>query len=429
MLARKESMYRLFAPMQPIQSTSRIELIDALRGFALVGILMVNMHYFAHPIEAQLIAPEAATLNRIAGWFIRLFFEGKFFPLFSFLFGLGISIQQRRAEQRGVSIRPLLYRRMIVLLLFGVAHAVLLWTGDILALYAVLGLVLITFFYRTASRTNIIWAIILLGVLNLFLALGVVGIQASLANPVTAAPMREGFAQEAVDAEARVANDYAVYAEGTWAEITSERAADFFADSVPLLFFSAPVVFAMFLLGLAFGHYRIFSERERHRPLLKRIAIVGVPLGLSLNIAYTVFAAELSLSAPLTWATFFAFFSNTVGGPILTLGYISSLTLLYDRGKTMRAFLDAFAPAGRMALTNYLMHSVIWTSVFYGYGGGLFGRVGLALGITLTLVTIGVQLPLSKWWLSHHRYGPVEWLWRRLTYGKLDRGEPSRPHG
>jgi uncharacterized protein len=415
--------------MQPLQRSSRIEVIDAMRGFALFGILMVNMHYFSHPIETQLILPGAGPLDRATGLLIRLLFEGKFYPLFSFLFGLGVAIQRRRAEENGISMRPLLYRRMLVLLLFGVAHGVLLWTGDILTLYAICGLALITFFFRTASRTNIIWALVLVGVLNLFLALGVVGVQASLANPVTADEIVTSFADDATARGARVANDYEVYRGGSWREITAERADDFLSFTLTASLFSAPVVLAMFLIGLAFGQHRVFADLDRHRKLMRRVARIGIPLGLALNVVYAALASELAMTSPLTWSTFFAFFAYTVGGPLLTLGYISGITLAYGRSANARAFLNAFAPAGRMALTNYLLHSVIWTTLFYGYGGGLLGRVGLALGLLLTITTIALQLVISKWWLSRYRYGPVEWLWRRLTYGTLSSSDASRRAG
>jgi uncharacterized protein len=408
-----------------MERSSRIEIIDALRGVALFGILMVNMHYFAHPIESALLTSGANWVDRTAGFLIRLLFEGKFFPLFSFLFGLGIAVQQRRAEERGVSIRPRLYRRYAILLLLGIAHATLLWTGDILTLYALLGLVLLTFFYRTASRTNIIWAVALVVVLNLFIALGVVGIQASLADPSMAEEMRASFEQDAAASAARVVEDYEVYAEGGWVEITIERTQDFFTYSLPFLLFSAPVVFAMFLLGLSFGQYGVFSDLERYRSLFSKLAFVGLPIGLALNVVYALLADELAMSDPLTWRTSLAFFANTAGGPLLTLGYISGLTLLYHKSETAKRFLDGFVPAGRMALTNYLMHSVVWTTVFYGYGAGLLGRVGVALGVALTIVTIAIQLPFSRWWLSRFRYGPVEWLWRRLTYGRLTGGNTS----
>jgi uncharacterized protein len=133
--------------MQPVQLHERIQLIDILRGFALLGILLVNMHLFSHPVYAILLAPVTAPplLDRIAEWFIRFAAEGKFYSLFSLLFGLGLTIQMSRAQARGSRFVPTYVRRLFFLLLIGMVHAFLIWTGDILILYALLGVLLILF--------------------------------------------------------------------------------------------------------------------------------------------------------------------------------------------------------------------------------------------------------------------------------------------
>lgn len=402
--------------LAPALAGERIDAIDIVRGFALFGILAVNMAYFSHPIYTLLAGLRTATtpLDRAVEFAIRFLAEGKFYPLFSLLFGLGLVLQMQRAEARGVAFVPLYLRRLAVLLLLGLAHAFLIWPGDILATYALLGFVLLLFRAR-APKTLLIWAGVLLALPVLFMALSVAALEASRATPGGAAEIERALAEMAADYAARAAEASRVYATGTYSEITAQRARDlaFFA---PFQAFILPSVLAMFLLGLFAGRRGIAQSIPAHRPFLRRVRAWGLGLGLPLNLIYAVTSelSERTVPSPLELV---ATTSLAAGGPALSLGYAATLALLVQT-PAWRRWLAPLAAAGRLALSNYLLQSLICTLIFYGYGLGLFGRVGAAAGLLLTVVLYLLQLSLSVWWLRRFQFGPAEWLWRSLTYGR-----------
>ncbi|MGF1505911.1 MAG: DUF418 domain-containing protein [Anaerolineae bacterium] len=401
--------------ISPTRAADRIEVIDILRGLAIFGILMVNMHYFVHP-WATLMAPEGAPFaDAAAAWVINAFFTGKFFPIFSFLFGLGMSIQMDRAAAKDVRFGPLYARRLGLLLLFGLAHGILLWIGDILTLYALLGFVLLLFFRKTKPRTNWIWAVILVGLLTLLTTLSIASLQFAMTIPEAASQIEATFAESAAITAASVEEGYIVYATGSWVEITAQRAEEFLMLSFAYVPFIAPSVLAMFLIGQAMGKAGRFKDIEGNLPFFRRLMLWALPIGLVMNIIFASSGVSLAAQGGVfDWTFLLAFVMNTIGGPVLALGYISAVVVIYHKTRTQ--ILGVLAPVGRMALTNYLMHSIIWTTVFYGYGLGLYGQIGAAVGLGLTLLTYAVQIPFSHWWMSRYRFGPFEWLWRSLTY-------------
>jgi len=402
--------------LAPAPASARIDAVDSVRGFALFGILAVNMAYFSHPIYTLIAGLRTATtpLDRAVEFAIRFLAESKFYPLFSLLFGLGLVLQMQRAEARGVAFVPLYLRRLAVLLLFGLAHAYLIWIGDILTMYALLGFGLLLFRTR-APKTLLIWAGILLALPVLFTALSVAALAAGRATPDGAAELERVLAAMAADYAARAAEASHIYATGGYIEVTAQRARDlaFFA---PFQLFMLPSVLAMFLLGLYTGRRGIAQDIPAHLPFLRRVRAWGLGLGLPLNLLYAV-ASEASERTVPSLLGLVATAALAAGGPVLSLGYAAALALLVQ-APAWRRRLAPLAAAGRLALSNYLLQSLVCTLIFYGYGLGLFGQVGAAAGLLLTVVIYLLQLPLSVWWLRHFQFGPAEWLWRSLTYGR-----------
>ncbi len=404
----------------PTKPQERIDLLDVLRGVALLGILTVNMALFANPAQ-YVVTPLAQErgLDAVVLWAIRWLAEGKFYALFSLLFGLGFTLQLARAEARGRRFGPVYLRRTGVLLVFGVLHGLLLWVGDILAIYAVLGLALLLF-RKMRLRRVLIWAVILILLPTLFIAASFGLIAAGSQDPAVAVEIQAQLDAQTAAMQAQVAEAYTVYGQGSYGEITAQRARDLLFMWQMTLFIM-PNILGMFLVGAYLGRRGILADPAAYQPLLRRLLVWGGGVGLVLNGVYATLIGDLSRtqpSGPLLIATV----SQAVGAPLLMLAYVAGLALLWLR-PAWQTRLRTFAPAGRMALTNYLMQSVICTLIYYGYGLGLFGQVGAALGLLLTLAIFAVEVVWSRWWLARFRFGPVEWLWRTLTYL---RGQPMR---
>lgn len=403
-------------PPAPIAPAERIETLDVLRGFALLGILLVNMALFSWPCYDLFMAaqPWTTRADLVADWLVRLFAEGKFISLFSFLFGLGMAIQMARATARGVGFVGRYVRRLLVLLAIGLAHAFLIWEGDILVMYALFGFLLLAFRNRKPT-TLLVWAGIFLLVPAVIYSL-IAGVMAlgSLVPVVAATIEKELAATNAWYEQAAAENLYA-FAHGSVAEVFRQR-----ARNVMFLYqyvwYYAPMFFAMFLFGLYAGRRRILHEVEANLGFIRRVFVWGLALGLPANLIYAVtYAMADPASASPLWVVTAA--TLAVGGPALCFAYAAAITLLLRRN-AVHQFLHPLAAVGRMALTNYLLQSLVCTTIFYSYGLGWYGSVGRAPGVVLALAIYAAQIPFSVWWLKRFRFGPMEWLWRTLTYGQ-----------
>jgi len=407
-------------PMTPVKSGERIQIIDSLRGFALLGILLVNMALFINPVYKVLfpLPPDTPMWDRVAGWLIQLLAEGKFFPLFSLLFGLGFAIQFSRAQERNKRIVPLYLRRMFILLLIGLAHAFLIWTGDILVIYALLGFVLILF-RKARPKTLLIWTGVIAVGYFLLLTLGVAAIELGRMDPTGAAILDQNVAQQEAFFRDEAARAAQIYSQGSFAEITTQRVREYFTFmSIGAIGF-LPSVFMMFLIGLYFGKRRVFFEIEENLTFFRKITWWGLAIGLPASlIAASLRATSTFSQLDFNLSLYIATLGVVFGGPALTLFYVGALTLL-SRRQPWTDRLQILAPVGRMALTNYLLQSIICTLIFYGYGLGFQGRIGATAGLLLTFFIFGLQIPFSHWWMARFRYGPFEWLWRSLTYLRL----------
>lgn len=214
---------------------------------------------------------------------------------------------------------------------------------------------------------------------------------------------------------ADVERAYHVYQNGGYTEITSQRVYDYLNFALFGNFFALGFnVLAMFLLGLYFGKRRIFHDPESKQPIFRKLLIWGLLLGLLGNGIYATLIMPLSRFES-SWPLWLATVSQGIGAPMLCLAYVSAIALLIGI-PAWRERLRVLAPVGQMALTNYLFQSIVCTLIFYGYGLGLLGKVGPALGIGSTVVIYLIQIPVSHWWMKRFRYGPAEWFWRSLTY-------------
>jgi uncharacterized protein len=401
----------------PVQQNERVVLLDALRGFALFGILMVNMPIMFEPISSLLmgVKPGMPLHHVIAETFIKFFFEGKFYVLFSFLFGYGFWLFLQKSTENGTGIVPLYRKRLLFLLLFGLAHIALLWAGDILVFYALFGFILILF-RKSSNRKLIKWAFgialiptILNGLMTLLL-----GLLSKLPEAQEAIELstqqRMGSMQQLLE------NATTAYTSGSFTDMVSMRFAEY-GTLLPGILFFYPVVLSMFLVGMWAARTRIIAEYDRNLPFFRKTWLLGLAIGLIGNALLVVAYRNANMASQDAWATLYATM-HTLGGISLGAFYVSSFVLLYAKGKANGA-VKLLAPVGRMALTNYLMQSLITAILFLGWGFGLFGKIELWQGIVLTVAIFTLQIPFSKWWLSRFRFGPMEWLWRSLTYGKI----------
>jgi len=401
----------------PVQQGERIQIVDILRGFALLGILLVNMAIFSYPFQSILFPadPNMPWYDWGATWLIHFLGEGKFYAMFSLLFGLGMILLMERVEARGRKFVPFYRRRLLALLLIGIAHAFLIWPGDILIVYALLGFLLLLF-RKARARTLLIGGGILIAIPLLFMA-AVAGLVAlGTMTPEGKQQIEESFAVTKAGYLADVARSYKVYTAGNFLEITAQRIYDYASMGLVSIFVLGFNILAMFLVGVWFGKRRIFNDLDAHRPFFRKLLLWGFTVGLIGNAVYATWimnTPRYDLSIDLLVATVV----QGISAPLLMLGYVSAIALLALRPAWGRR-LQVLAPVGQMALTNYLLESIVCTLIFYGYGLALFGQVGSAWGIALSVVVYLLLIPFSHWWMKRFLYGPAEWLWRSLTYLK-----------
>jgi uncharacterized protein len=379
----------------PQDPSSRIGAIDILRGIALFGVLMVNLiTEFRVDVFQQFIspAPPMPMLDRFVVSGVSIFFELKAFALFSFLFGVGLAIQFDRLAKTSRRFQ-LLVRRLVVLLAFGLIHIFLIWNGDILTQYALLGLIALPMLYLSN-----VWLVTIAVLLLAFYT----GLPHSL--PADFFWPSTEWLQEHVDQANRV------YATGTYLEITrfSWNETSHIAS---LLLCVAPRTLALFLLGAVAWRTGLLSQSERH----KRLLLVLMSTGLLIGGALSFFEA---MSSDPAWARIAGGIVNVfpMGPVMLAMGYMAAVISLVSFTRA-RTALRIIGPLGRMAFTSYIMQSLIFCTIFYGYGLGLFGRLGAFVTLIIGITVYALQIVVSMWWLRRYRFGPLEWLWRTLMYG------------
>lgn len=414
------------AALDPIAPRERVALMDALRGFAVLGILLVNMQFFFSPIYLFGRSAEwwPGLADRAVEWAIQFLAQGKFYSMFSFLFGVGAAVQLQRADARGDSFARFFARRMFWLLLIGSIHAFLIWFGDILFFYAVIGFALIPF-ARRKYMTLTVWTVILL-LIPLLIMGGIVGIlELARLQPESAAEVDRMLAETGQKTQERLERARELYPAGSYGRILELRATQWGTVAASMLIW-LPNILALFLIGLQVGRRDFFRNVLQHLPRIRRWVRWLLALGITASLAGLALRGQIvdfNVPSPVMWLQQVLF---TVGAPALCFSYVLLITLL-SQSAAWQQRLAPLQAVGRMALTNYLMHSVVFTMLANGYGLGLYGRVGPSLGLLLTVAMFLAQIPLSAWWLSRYRFGPVEWLWRSLSYRGLQpmRREPG----
>lgn len=398
---------------EPVRSRERVLEIDVLRGFAIFGILLVNVVYFAEPVYREVLDPTwPAPADRWVDAAVAFLAQGKFYTLFSLLFGLGLALQMERARERGTPLAPLFTRRLLVLLAFGLAHAFLFWWGDILTYYALLGFVLLG--VRRASPRVLVRRAVLLAALPLLLNAALTG----LALVGAEAPEAQASLEQA-RAQYREAYQRAmeVYRSEDWLAMIPRRIADWgFATMGTVLNGFMFLILAMFLLGLAVGKLGIARRPAEHLPLLRNTLAWGLLLGVPGNALFVALGRGADPLQP-GLGLLASVAGYLVGAPALCLAYAAGLVLLMQRPGWRRR-LAPLAAVGRTALSNYLLQTLVMTTLTYGYGFGLYGRIGPALALALAVAIYSLQVPLSRAWSRRFRFGPFEWVWRSLTYGR-----------
>ncbi|NPC71722.1 DUF418 domain-containing protein [Corallococcus exiguus] len=410
----------------PVELSERVHLLDALRGFALLGVFVSNsLSWFSGrsllPNEqAQALA--APMLEVVVRQLYAFFVDQKFVTLFSLLFGMGFALQMTRAEGRGTSIVPVYRRRLLVLLGIGLVHMFALWVGDILSTYALVGFVLLLFRQRS-DRTVLTWVAVLFVVLPLTLSI------AQRFGP----ELLHG--KEAAEAAAKATRDLeaahrTAFLTGLSSEsvLTSQKANALFAwQNLPNP--GRPIwlciILGRFLLGLWTGRQKLLEDVERHRKLLVRVMAWGLGVGSAVATVSLVLYLR-SRGAPggpwgqtsqPPWMVGMRTLRE-VGYLFMGCGYAAAFALLFQKER-WRKVLGVLTPAGRMALTLYLTQSVISIALYDGWGLGLVGHTPPSRTVLMCLGVFAAQVAFSHWWLARFRFGPVEWLWRSLTYGRL----------
>ncbi|MGW6455380.1 DUF418 domain-containing protein [Streptomyces sp. NPDC055078] len=407
MSARPRSRPRSNSPAHPLSTTeeqrpggsTRLAQVDALRGFALLGILMVNITYMASAYHGTGLEDPGlgGPLSEAVRWLVAMLFEAKFFLLFSFLFGYSFTLQIDSAVRRGARFTPRFLRRLTGLFAIGVVHAVVLFPGDILTLYAVLGLILLAL-RRIRPRTAVRIAVGLLAVT----AAGYALLALAVAHTGGGGTIPASTASAAAEATEAL--------RGGPASIIGAHLQELPDVAALLLFFQAPSALAAFLLGLAAGRRRALADTDRHQRLLRRLQWAGFTVGLLGGIVY----ADASLNHPGSAYQIFAMGLDVITAPLLAAAYAATVLRLV-RGRLGRALVTALAPAGRMSLTNYLGQSLVCALLFTGFGAALVGRVPPIGVAAIALTLFAAQAVASRWWLRHHVYGPLEWLLRAWT--------------
>ncbi len=447
------------APAAPVAESRRITLLDALRGLSILGIAVVNVQFFACPVLRLMSwrwdqVPRSEAFVRAA---ITFFAEHHFFSIFSILFGMGLALQYQRVQEAGERFGGLYFRRLFVLLAFGIAHGILLWYGDILALYALVGF--IVFWFRNASSKTLLISAIVIFMVPVMVKMGltlhqpnkevpslvetknnlIAGFEAEIKKRSTTqtapsdAPPGEPPATQraratAEDAETKkaiafnkllirfinwMADDTRIYQSGSYREMLLHRLACFamFSPGVAVDQMGWRAL-ALMLFGIYLFRRGLFCTSRYPNSVYRRLTLIGLLIGLTLQTTGTLIHAR----APnVVWALNYYFICIYLGSMGMALGYMGMVYLLYQHACGRRCFQPLVA-VGRMSLTDYIGTSLLFGWIFYGYGLGLIGQVTFFEAELWTAGVLAFLVLFSVVWLKIFQIGPLEWLWRTLTY-------------
>ncbi len=391
----------------PLAGGGRIDAIDILRGVAVLGILVMNIQIFAMPGAAYFNPTAYGDLEgaNLCVWVAsRMFADQKFMTIFSMLFGAGIVLMTERAEARG-DARRVHYRRMGWLLVIGLLHAHLLWYGDILFLYAVCGMLVYPLRRQPPGRLIALGVAMLAIPSALFVGMG-------LTLPYWPEEEMSIFMEAWQPAPEVIADELAAY-RGAWLDqqpLRSASALEF--ETFVLIIWGLWRAGGLMLIGIALFRSGVFSAERSTR---FHVALIGVAFAIGLPLVAWGIAIDFARGWPL-WSYFFGAQFNYWSSIAVSLGYVG-VVMLACRTAALRVLTRPLAAVGRTALTNYLLQTILCTTLFYGHGLGWFGSVGRVGQVGVVAAVWAIQLVASLLWLRWFRLGPSEWVWRSLTYG------------
>lgn len=465
-------------PLQPVAESQRIEVMDILRGFALIGIIFMNVEWFTRPVsELGSFDTTLTGLDHAAGWLVRCFVEGKFYKLFTLLFGMGFAVMLLRAQDAGRPFNAWFARRMIVLFAIGMLHAIVIWPGDILHAYAIGGLVFLLWIHAFRTRRlrrfgnpgaflkiGIVWLVLpmfVASIAGLVYSTGTdnAGLETSwatdmhvataveerLAEPpepppeddaIDAAPDESALTEEQrierrIDAQVERKREQESRVEAEERAVSGGSLLDGVAyrwSILPQILgqsvgFTVLLMIPIFLIGYWFIASGVLRDHRRHKTLFRSMAWIGMIAGLFLSVGSLMILQHpaYDVSRSLKPVAGMLFHTSQF---FLSAGYVGIIVLLSDSPYARKA-LTILAPFGRMALTNYILQSVFLAAIFHDVGAGWYGEVSRSYQVLIAAAIVVIQIAYSSWWLKRFRFGPLEWVWRCATYKSL---QPIRAH-
>jgi uncharacterized protein len=390
--------------------TDRIAIIDILRAIALFGIVInhASLSFLAGP-EPDPLFNTFSSLDRITGDLTELLTFGKFFAIFSFLFGLSFAIQLDSAARRGSGFAGRFAWRLTILFAIGFVHN-LFFSGDVLMIYALLGLLLIPC-RKWKNKTLLITGVVLvLNIPGLLLGTLQLSVTPSPEQQQTALEFQESFAVQAKE-------QYRIKQSGSLAELANMNLTQSTLNKVLFMVFTGRlwITFGYFLLGMLAGRVMLFRQSEENQLIFSKLLVWSGIVAFITSIIHLLYPSTFQQAS---LANMLSYFSFTLQQSSLAAFILCCVTLWYWRKPAGEGW-SSLAATGRMGLTTYLLQSAFGVLVFFGIGFGLLGKMGAAASVASGIAFFLVEILFARWWLQHFKMGPFEWLWRSLTYFKL----------
>jgi uncharacterized protein len=367
----------------PVDAGKRILFIDSLRGIAIWGVLVSDMIGFSSP-EIH-FAPSVLwtdSISRTVSLLLDILVSEKFITIFAVLFGIGFAIQMERAAKLELNSSVTYKRRLLFLLLIGLFHGLFIWAGDILTTYAILGFLLLLFRKRS-QKTILWWAVSLQCIIFLLSILTLNGKQLPQILEL----------QKTIE----------LYGHSSWGAIQQARTQDFLQRHLISLPILIPFIFPRFLFGLWLWRSGFLLNLNKFRPFLRKLCFWGLVLGLTGETVTAVYS--MGDMGPL----------RVVSIPLLAAAYASGVALLFLSG-ALPCLFRSFAAIGRTSLSNYLFQRILCTTLFFSYGFGFFGSLSPLTCFVISNLLFAFEFAISVWWMNRFQFGPMEWIWRSITY-------------
>ncbi|MEB6550922.1 DUF418 domain-containing protein [Heyndrickxia sporothermodurans] len=382
--------------LYPTQFFERISSLDGLRGFSLLGIFLINMMSYESPILYY--NPKEwwqGTDQSLYNW-IELFVQASFYPIFAMLFGYGLVLIRNRTIEKGGEFKKIAVKRLFILLIIGIIHAFLIWSGDVLINYAIFGFILI-FLLKLSGKSLMIIGLSLFVIPNLFFSLYLMIITLVSSQDMS---MYTDIMN--------LTKSMDIYSSSNYWNITVQRFKDWMlvngSSNIIFILFS---VIPLMMIGAGAAKLKWLQSAQSERKKWLFILIISLPLGLFLKSLPMFVDSNLA----------FKYIEQSLGGTILSFAYVAIIALFMSYKWTGR-LLKPFAAAGRMSLTIYITQSIVGTFIFYGYGLGLYIKLTLGTSMLLAIGIFIIQVVLAEIWFMKFKYGPLEKIWRYFTYGK-----------